>query len=149
KTETEAPMRNRFAPRRALQALGNLLRDPDDLPQVFRLIQALSGRAPERMLRRMKASESGARLLASKPDIVALLADREALRALPDGTLGRAYLAFLESEKISAEGIIEASVRGREADAEETDPDLIWMQRRMRDTHDLWHAVFGYRGDVL
>ncbi|HTM21226.1 MAG TPA: Coq4 family protein, partial [Kofleriaceae bacterium] len=24
-----------------------------------------------------------------------------------------------------------------------------YVRRRMRDTHDLWHAVLGYRGDLL
>ena len=34
-------------------------------------------------------------------------------RALPSGSLGRAYLAFLESENITAAGIEEAAQRGQ------------------------------------
>jgi ubiquinone biosynthesis protein COQ4 len=137
-----------FAPRRALHALGNLLRDPDDLPQVFTVIQALSGDTPERIVRRLRADPVGARLLRDRADIVPRLADRAALRALPEGSLGRAYLAFLESEGISAEGLIAASEAGRAA-VDDDATDAAWMHRRMRDTHDLWHAVTGYRGDVL
>ena len=37
----------------AYEALGRLLRDPDDLPQVFTVIQALSGSSPTRLLRRL------------------------------------------------------------------------------------------------
>jgi ubiquinone biosynthesis protein COQ4 len=137
-----------FSPRRAVSALAALVRDPDDLPQVFTVIQALSGRTPQRMLRRLAASASGARLLADRPDIVPLLADRAALGRLPDGSLGRAYLAFVESENITAEGIIAASQRGLVPDGAAT-PAVIYLHQRMRDTHDLWHALTGYRGDVL
>jgi ubiquinone biosynthesis protein COQ4 len=137
-----------FAPRRAFTALSRLLRDPDDLPQVFTLIQSFSGGAPARLLRRLRGTASGARMLRERPDIVPLLSDREALRRLPDGSLGRAYLDFVESEDISAQGLLDANERGRVA-APELPEDLAWLHARMRDTHDLWHAVTGYKGDVL
>jgi ubiquinone biosynthesis protein COQ4 len=137
-----------FSPRRALVSLRRLLRDPDDLPEVFTLIDSLSGLAPLRMRRRLRRSLSGARLLRARPDIVPLLSDRERLRQLPAGSLGRAYLAFVESEGISAAGIVEANERAQVA-APERSPELAWVHARMRDTHDLWHAVTGYQGDVL
>src|SRR5262249_28838383 len=92
----------------AIGALRALLADPDALPQVFTVIEALSGETLARMERRMLASESGKSILAERPDIVPLLEDRQALRRLPEGSLGRAYLAFVESEKISAAGILAA-----------------------------------------
>jgi ubiquinone biosynthesis protein COQ4 len=134
-------------PRRAFTALAKLLRDPDDLPQVFTVIEAMSGKNGERMLARLRTSESGARMLATRADIVPLLRDRPALRRYPDGSLARAYLAFLESENISAEGIIDASNKGRTTTAPTAELD--WLHARLRDTHDLWHAVTGYQGDVL
>jgi len=137
----------RFDLPRAGRALAALLRDPDDLPQVFTLIDAMSGTAPHRMLRQLRRSESGARLLRDKPDIMPLLADRAGLRALPDGSLGRAYLAFVEREGISAEGIRKAS-EGSEATGYAS-AEMNFLRSRMRDTHDLWHAVAGYQGDVL
>lgn len=132
---------------RAGRALSALLRDPDDLPQVFTLIDSMSGTAPHRMLRGFQRTESGRRVLRERPDIVRVLADREALRALPEGTLGRAYLAFVESEGISAEGIRDASVHGEVAHRRPEAFD--YLHQRMRDTHDLWHAATGYKGDVL
>jgi ubiquinone biosynthesis protein COQ4 len=132
---------------RAGRALSALLRDPDDLPEVFKLINAISGTAPYRLLRRFQRTETGARILRDRPDIVSRLADRAALRALPEGSLGRAYLAFVESEGISAEGIRDASL---EDVASRRQPEVFaYLQGRMRDTHDLWHAVTGYKGDVL
>lgn len=132
---------------RAARALSALLRDPDDLPQVFTLVESISGTAHFRLVHGFERRATGQRLLRDKPDIVAILADRERLRALPEGSLGRAYLAFVESENISADGIRQASIEGRVTRSK--DERFAYVADRMRDTHDLWHAVTGYRGDVL
>jgi ubiquinone biosynthesis protein COQ4 len=136
----------RFDLPRAGRALAALLKDPDDLPQVFTLIDSISGTAPHRLLFRLRRTESGARLLRDQPDIVPLLTDRAGLRALPEGSLGRAYLAFVESEGITPEGIKGASevLLGKPRPVA-----FAFLNQRMRDTHDLWHAATGYKGDVL
>jgi ubiquinone biosynthesis protein COQ4 len=141
-------MAYQFSPRRAFRAARALAADPDDLPQVFTIIEALSGRTLDRTARRLADSPAGRRLLTERPDIVDRLADRAALSRLPEGSLGRAYLAFVEREKISADGIRAAGKQGMT----NTDPipaPLDWVHARMRDTHDLWHAATGYSGDVL
>ena len=140
--------RVQFAPRRALRAARILAADPDDLPQVFTIIESLSGDTVHRIAARMAKSEGGRRLLSTKPDIVDQLADREALARLPAGTLGREYLAFVEREKISPAGIREAGEKGMTHEVPLPAP-LDWVHARLRDTHDLWHAVVGYSGDVL
>jgi ubiquinone biosynthesis protein COQ4 len=137
-----------FAPRRALRAARILAADPDDLPQVFTIIESLSGRTAHRIASRLAKSDQGRRLLATKPDIVSLLADRQALGRLPEESLGRAYLAFVERENISADGIRAAGAKG-ETHEKPMPPPLDWVHARMRDTHDLWHTVVGYSGDVL
>lgn len=137
-----------FHPIRALRAARILARDPDDLPQVFTIIEALSGNTIGRTVRRMRSLPSGRRLLEQKPDIVERLADRAALARLPEGSLGRAYLDFVERENITAEGIRAADDAGTH-DEHWLEPPLDWMAMRMRDTHDLWHAAIGYSGDVL
>jgi ubiquinone biosynthesis protein COQ4 len=132
---------------RAGRALAALLQDPDDLPQVFVLIESMSGTAPHRLLYGFRRDETGVRLLRDRPDILPILADRAGLRALPAGSVGRAYLAFVESEGISPEGIRTASTEGI---PEQKQPDdLLYVKERMRDTHDLWHAATGYKGDVV
>ena len=137
-----------FEPLRALRAARAVAADPDDLPQVFTIIEALSGDTLARITRRMCADSTGARLISTRPDIVELLADRDALARLPDGSLGRAYLAFVEREKISADGIREAAAQGMIRVSSMPAP-LDWTSARLRDTHDLWHAATGYSGDVL
>jgi ubiquinone biosynthesis protein COQ4 len=131
---------------RAGRALATLLKDPDDLPQVFTLIDSLSGTAPHRLLRRLRKTETGRRMLRDRPDISPILADRDGLRAMPAGSLGRAYLAFVEAEGISAEGIKTASDGQVTRSGSE---DFAFLHMRMRDTHDLWHAATGYKGDVV
>jgi len=141
-------MAYQFHPRRALRAARILANDPDDLPQVFTIIESLSFDTLQRIHDRMSKTESGRRLLTERPDIVDLLADREALAKLPDGSLGRAYLSFVTRENISAEGIRAAGKKGMRDD-QPIPPPLDWVHCRMRDTHDLWHAAVGYSGDVL
>ncbi len=135
-----------FDPRRAYEAARTLASDPDDLPQVFSLIESLSGDTLHRTHAHMQRTETGRVLLEKRPDIVDLLADRESLSALPEGSLGRAYLAFVDRENISASGIRDAAARGSNNGLP---APLDYVNARLRDTHDLWHAVVGYHGDVL
>jgi ubiquinone biosynthesis protein COQ4 len=135
-------------PRRAFKAARILASDPDDLPQVFTIIESLSVDTLQRITNRMQRSDRGRRLIEARPDIVDILADRAALARLPEGSLGRAYLAFVEREKISAAGIRDAAQKGMINNATMPAP-YDFIHARMRDTHDLWHAATGYAGDVV
>lgn len=138
----------RLDPKRALRAMVALTKNPDDTSQVFTIIESLSGHAPQRLIDGFRASPSGRHLLETRADIVPLLADRERLRAMPAGSLAHAYLAFVESENITADGLVAASEAG-EIGLREKGSDLDYISQRMRDTHDLWHAVTGYKGDLI
>jgi ubiquinone biosynthesis protein COQ4 len=146
--EEVSMMNTQFQPLRALRAARTLAANPDDLPQVFTIIEALSLNTLARTAKRMHRNVVGAQLMASKPNIVDRLADRDALASLPEGSLGRAYLAFVEREKISPEGIRSASDQGMKRERV-LSPELDWLRAHLRDTHDLWHAATGYAGDVL
>lgn len=134
-------------PRAALRAIRALLADPDDTSQVFHILRALSGNSFERLYQRTIADPSGARILGEKRDILPLLKDRERLRALPEGTLGREYARFLDEEGLSADGLVEASEE-EEDDGHFLDERARVLSRRMRDTHDLWHVAAGYQRDL-
>lgn len=131
----------------AATALRNVLRDPDDTKQFFRFIEALGSRAPAGFTASFALSRSGARLLAERPDILARLQDRAWLASLPAKSLGRAYLAFMQRDNLSPEFLVEASNVGEAGDTLPDEAD--YVGRRMRDTHDLWHVVTGYGGDLL
>jgi ubiquinone biosynthesis protein COQ4 len=133
----------------ALTAMKALLQDPDDTAQVFRIIEALSGKNALQNARRMRRSPVGARLLDERPNLLDALLDRRALEALPENTLGRAYLRFLDAEGITVEGLYQASVDGQRVEADQLPPGVEFFRNRMRDTHDLWHTVTGYRGDIV
>ena len=85
-------------------------------------------------------------MLETRPSLLPLLGDREALRALPEGSLGRAYLEFVESEGITADGLVEAS---EIVDESRLGAEYAWIKSWLRDSHDLWHAVLGYKGDLV
>lgn len=130
----------------AIRALRNVFDDPDATEHVFEVIDALQGPQLKRIRARLARSATGRRLLEAKPNLVPLLSDREALAALPDGSLGRAYLDFVEAEGITADGLVAASAGARERSLE---GDYLWIKDWLRDSHDLWHTVLGYKGDLV
>lgn len=139
--------RLRIQPIRALSALRKLIANPDDTSHVFTIIESLAGAAPQRSVERFHAHPEGQGLMRSRARIVPILIDRAALERMPRGSLAEAYLAFIDREGITADGLVEASKEG-ESGVYDVDADLAYFADRMRDTHDLWHAVTGYHGDV-
>ena len=137
--------RDRIRPLEVWRALRALSADPDDTSQVFRILRALPD--GDRVFRRFRRTESGARLLAASPSLLATLSDREALHALAPGSLGYSYGQFMVAEKLSAEGLVAAS----NDDGKERwrDPGRRFVGERLRDSHDLWHVVTGYGRDLL
>lgn len=135
----------RFEFREALTALRRLLANPDDTEQAFRVVRALDGGSLAWVLERMKRDTHGAELLSRRPSLLAAMSDTDALAAMPEGSLGRAYLAFCAREGIAAGGLVEAS---ESTNADIVDPELRFVADRMRDSHDLWHVVTGHRTDL-
>jgi ubiquinone biosynthesis protein COQ4 len=132
----------------AWRALQKLIADPDRTDQVFVIINALAGNSGERQFRRFATSPVGKRVLAEERDILAVVSDRDTLNALPDGSLGKAYAAFMTAEKISADGLVDASEKGG-GKRNRDDVDRLRYGMRMRDSHDLWHVATGYNRDLL
>jgi len=133
----------RVQPRRALRAIRSLMQDPERTDQVFEIIDALAGDAGQRGLARLRKEPIGKRLLAEKHAIIHTLRDRDYLRSLPADSLGHAYLAFMEREDLSADGLVDASA-GQPVNE---DPDQRFYGSQLRDMHDLWHIVTGYGRD--
>ena len=125
----------------AARALAALVRDPQDTPQVFTIINALRGRSTMRRMERFRATEAGRRLMQAPHSLLDVLNDREQLAAMAPGTLGRTYHAFLAEEDLSAQGLATVSVH--EGDARMTANER-WFYHRMRDSHDLLHVLTGY-----
>jgi len=116
-----------------------------DTKEVFAVFRALRGKSGIRAFRRFAASPLGVQVLAERRCLLDRLNDHAALRALPPASVGRAYLAFMEDEQLSAQGLVQASNW-------EQDPvpaDLALFRERMRDAHDLTHVLTGYGRDPL
>lgn len=135
-------------PGRALRALQRLSENPDDTAEVFTVIEALSGQAPLRVLARFRKDPAGQQLLAERPRLLSTLIDRASLERMPEGSLAQAYLAFIDREGITADGLVQASLDGRSGQLD-PESDFVFVTDRIRDTHDLWHTVTGYQGDVV
>jgi len=140
--------RNPIRPLVAVKAMRRLLDNPQDTSQVFEVIRALSGNALGRTTRRFARNPMGAIILSEKRSLLDTLLDREALGRLPEGSLGRVYLAFCEQEGITADGLVEASIDKRPVE-ETLDERMALVGTRTRDMHDLWHVVTGYQTDLL
>jgi ubiquinone biosynthesis protein COQ4 len=139
------PASTRIHPIAAFRAMRALMRNREDTRQVFVLNEALRGKTTLRQFARFRRTEIGRAVLAERRQLLARLADRAALAALPAGTLGRGYYEFMASEDLSAEGLVEAS------NFRETLPtgDESLFRERNREMHDLLHIVAGYGRDPL
>lgn len=139
--------RERVKPFTALRAMRELIKNPDDTSQVFRVIEALKGDSISASVRRLGQTPEGRALFADKPAIVPVLNDKQALLAMPEGSIGRAYYDFVHGEHLSADGLIAASEEApRNPDLNE---DERWLAERMRDIHDLQHVMTGYGRDPV
>lgn len=137
--------KTKVRPLEAAHAVLRLIRDPNATEEAFRVVRALDGGHVERLVERMKTTAAGRRLLAERPNLLDALSDRERLAAMPEGSLGRAYLAFCDREGITPGGLIEAS------ESDERDrfsEEVLYIGDRLRESHDLWHVVAGYRTDL-
>ncbi|MEM8769982.1 MAG: Coq4 family protein [Pseudomonadota bacterium] len=136
----------KMEPRAALRAIRRLIADPEDTAQVFEVIRALSGPSLEQGFRRFCTLPAGRKILVERTELLHTLCDRDYLRTLPPGSLGRTYLAFMERENLSADGLVEAS---EVAGDREIDGDRDRFANRLRDQHDLWHCLTRYGRDEL
>jgi ubiquinone biosynthesis protein COQ4 len=131
----------------AARGIGRLLNNKEDTKAVFEIMRALSGRSIPNGYARLLRSQEGGRIAYDRVELQPILDDHETLAKLPEGSVGRAYLAFVQGRKISAEGLAEESrATGDEIDSLHP---FAWYGRRMRDVHDLWHVLSGYQTDAL
>ncbi len=136
----------RLRPLQAMRAVRQLIANPEDTRQVFVVVEAMRGRSGLKMFQRFAASPTGRAILADRRRLLDVLEDQAALARLPEGSLGRAYLAFMQAENLSAAGLVEAS---EVVDRSAVTADGLVLRERMRDMHDLTHVVTGYGRDPL
>ncbi|MEQ1887732.1 MAG: Coq4 family protein [Alphaproteobacteria bacterium] len=131
----------------AIRALRALFKNKEDTGQVFKIVTALTGNSMVKIMHRFRADPVGHQVLAENRNLVATLCDRNYLRSLPEGSYGRVYLQFLETEGLTAEGLIDASNEAPQRQDRRAEFDL--LTSRLRDSHDLQHVLTGYGRDTL
>ena len=134
--------------RRALRALRCLLREPERTENAFEVIAALDPDLMERGLAVMLSHPEGRRLFLERPCLLDRLQDREALARLPQGSLGRSYLAHIERYGLDP-GKLVALGRSYEHEIRAADEGVRWFADRSELSHDLCHVLTGYGADPL
>jgi ubiquinone biosynthesis protein COQ4 len=118
--------------------------DPETtLDAAFSVGDALGGWSEERQVRRFLATSEGRELISGGASLTNALADLDALRALPEGSLGREFLAFSERHGIDPRKLIE-SQHEMSRDYARLDPVRQYLNDRFTVMHDLWHVLAGY-----
>jgi ubiquinone biosynthesis protein COQ4 len=130
--------------RTAFDAIRKLLANGDDTTQVFRIMRALNVGATPKSYAQFIATEEGGRMAYERIELAQILSQPGFARQFAPGTVGAAYNHFLESTGYSADGLAEVSKINREEDMPHP---YAWFGRRVRDTHDIWHVMTGYKAD--
>lgn len=137
----------RLRPVTALKAFRRLVRDKEDTVQVFRIMQALSGRSVSRGYRRMLSTMEGGRQAFLREELAHKLDDPVWLARFQPGTVGASYRAFREARGFTADGL--AEVEREVVPFIDAPHPVVWYSRRLRDIHDIWHVLTGYGTDAL
>lgn len=121
---------------RVAQAVVRVMADSTKTHEIHR-VEEITGRPRYRRIQReLEATPEGRRLLDERPELSSELVDYDHLRRLPATTFGGAYVRHLDNNGITADYQAAAT---RHVD----DPDMAYLMRRFRQTHDVWHALLG------
>ena len=137
-----------FRPLKAWRHFRNLIADKEDTEQVFHIIAALRGKQFRKVAQKFWFSDKGQKLLVTNQRLIDILDDHATLEKLPAGTVGRAYVDFMEREGLSAAGL-EAEYARFESSGKRFNDGIDRYGDRLRDTHDLHHILTGYGRDAL
>jgi ubiquinone biosynthesis protein COQ4 len=121
---------------RTLNAIQIVLRDSNRTEQIHVVEETTGKRRMAVALEGIRSSPEGRALLERRPELNRELVDYDALRRLPPKTLGGAYIRHLDDNGLSAD---------TQATATQfvDDPEIAYLIRRFRQTHDVWHPLTG------
>jgi ubiquinone biosynthesis protein COQ4 len=133
--------------RRVWRLLRELRDDVSQTGKAFEMFEAVGGRGDDAFFLRFAASAEGRALLARGPCLASALADRSGLASLPEGSLGRAYLAFAHRNGLAADGLLRTRDRAFDGLDDDIGPERQWFFDRLTLMHDLWHVLTDYPTD--
>lgn len=124
--------------RTGLRALDVLKDDPGNTYYGPLLNACLDTEVYVALARRWRESPAGRRLLSERPTLQGRELDLDALARLPEGTLGHEFMRYFRDNGI--EPFVTAF---------RVESDIDYINKRYRETHDLFHVVTGYATDEL
>ncbi len=115
----------------------------------FRFFMAIAGPVIKHAFDEFAESEHGAQLLEERPDLLTVLDDHEALAKLPEGSFGRAYLAYMKAAGMASAGYFN-EMGDMKGCAKEFgwEPEVLWFMERQAALHDIFHVLSGYDQSV-
>lgn len=140
--------RKNFRPFKTIKHFRKLIADKEDTEQVFHITNNLRGGRYIKDAMTFLQSDMGKALQAREAFLPDILDDHDALWKLPAGSLGRAYVAFMEREGLTANGLVDESKKFASKVPYYNDK-IQWFNNYLRDTHDMCHILTGYGRDPL
>jgi ubiquinone biosynthesis protein COQ4 len=108
-----------------------LLKDPNDLDEVFMLDRAMPRAELDEILRTARLHPTGRSALVDRPRVEI---DLPCLREMQRGTFGRSVADFFDANRLDPTSIPKVDV---------TD-DGTYAHAHLYETHDLWHVALGF-----
>ena len=133
---------------KAYKYLRRLEKSKEKTSEVFHVFEALPWLGVVDTAKAFLATERGQEIYLREPSLPAILDDHDALRRLPKGTMAHDYCDYMESEGLTADGLVQEYEDWR-GDRPRLDDKVEWYVDRLRDTHDLLHLLTGIGRDAL
>jgi ubiquinone biosynthesis protein COQ4 len=138
---TASAVRVHFTPlsreraRTVLECTARVLRDSNRTLDIV-AVEEITGQAQLAHLLERGTFETpeGRALMRERPHLADV--DQDALRALPDGTLGREWIRFLDRHSLSLD-------LTKQPTPYTEDDRAAYLLQRIRQSHDLWHVLIG------
>lgn len=89
----------------------------------------------KRLQKQMLSDPVGRQILRERPRITSTSLDLDYLRALPDNTIGKNYILWLDKEGVSPDTRVPVKFIDNE--------ELAYIYQRYRECHDFYHAITG------
>jgi ubiquinone biosynthesis protein COQ4 len=135
--------------RGAYRAFQQLVVDKENTALVFKISHALDGDAYKVDYIRLLSMPDGGRIAYERAELADKLTDDAYRASFPPGSVGAAYVKFLETEHFSVTGMIDESHKGIPPEEVDEMHPYAWFYRRIRDIHDFYHVLTGYGRDAL
>ncbi|MEM8494176.1 MAG: Coq4 family protein [Planctomycetota bacterium] len=117
-----------------LRGVVGLLRDPHDIQNIYKIEDGLLDTPSTCLAANFVRDQPGCAVMIEQRYLRNAPYDMDALRSLPDGTLGREFARHLDEYDFDPQYYR----------VNEVTDDATYILARIRETHDIWHVVTGF-----